>query len=153
MNAERDLRGYDRDKGWMHATAHTADLLKFLGRSSRLKPPDQARMLEAIAGKLRQSGQVFVFAENERMAASVMSLVRRSDFDQQGFASWLPGFVAEGNALWKSRQLDVAKFASVQNAKDLLRSSLVQLDSSDPADAGRTEATRRSILDCLRQLR
>jgi hypothetical protein len=76
MNRERDLRGYDRDKGWIHATAHTADLLKFLGRSSRLKAADQARILDAIAGKLRQGGQVFVFGENERMAAATMSLVR-----------------------------------------------------------------------------
>ena len=30
---ERDLRGYDPIKGWLHATAHTADLLKFLARS------------------------------------------------------------------------------------------------------------------------
>ena len=153
MSAERDLRGYDRDKGWMHATAHTADLLKFLGRSSRLKAPDQARILEAIAAKLRQGGQVFVFGENERMAASVLSLVRRSDFDQQGFASWLAGFVAQGKTLWKNRPLDVAEFASVQNAKDLLRSALVQLDSSDHADAGGAQSTSRSILDAFKQLR
>jgi len=153
MNAERDLRGYDRDKGWMHATAHTADLLKFLARSPRLKNPDQAGILESVAGKLRQSGQVFVFGENERMAAAVMSLVRRSDFDQQGFASWLAGFVAEGKALWKNRPLDVGEFASVQNAKDLLRSALVQIDSLDPAETGNALSARRAILNCLKQLR
>ena len=153
MNAEHDLRAYDRDKGWMHATAHTADLLKFLARSSRLKAADQPRILEAVAAKLRQGGQVFVFGENERMAASVMSLVARSDFDQQGFASWLAGFVTEGKALWKTRPLDVAEFASVQNAKDLLRSALVQLDSSSQTDTGDIQSTRRSILDALKQLR
>jgi hypothetical protein len=152
MNRERDLRGYDRDKGWIHATAHTADLLKFLGRSSRLKAADQARILDAIAGKLRQGGQVFVFGENERMAAATMSLVRRSDFDQQAFVSWLARFVAQGNALWKNPQLDVVEFASVQNAKDLLRSLLVQLESLDQPPAT-LDSAKRSVLDSLKQLR
>jgi hypothetical protein len=152
MNRERDLRGYDRDKGWIHATAHTADLLKFLGRSSRLKAADQARILDATAGKLRQGGQVFVFGENERMAAATMSLVRRSDFDQQAFVSWLARFVAQGNALWKNPQLDVVEFASVQNAKDLLRSLLVQLESLDQPPAT-LDSAKRSVLDSLKQLR
>ena len=36
LAAEQDLRGYDAGKGWMHSAAHTADLLKFLGRSRYL---------------------------------------------------------------------------------------------------------------------
>ncbi|HEV7671802.1 MAG TPA: DUF2785 domain-containing protein [Thermoanaerobaculia bacterium] len=32
LAGERDLRGYDRQKGWYHATAHTADLLKCFAR-------------------------------------------------------------------------------------------------------------------------
>jgi hypothetical protein len=35
---ERDTRGFDAVKGWMHSAAHTSDLLKFLARSSRLRP-------------------------------------------------------------------------------------------------------------------
>src|SRR5690242_9394286 len=105
FKAERDLRGYDVQKGWMHATAHTADLLKFLGRSSRLKTTDQSKILEAIAGKLRQDGHVFVFGENERMAAVILSLVRRSDFSQSDFQSWLNGFAADSNSLWSAEKL------------------------------------------------
>jgi hypothetical protein len=33
LRDERDLRGFDPKKGWMHATAHTADLLAELSRS------------------------------------------------------------------------------------------------------------------------
>lgn len=152
LNEERDLRGYDREKGWMHATAHTADLLKFLARNSRLKSAQQRHILDAIAGKLRQSGQVFVFGENERLGAVILSLILRSDFDQQAFDSWLSNFVTQGNALWKSRQLDVSEFASVQNAKDLLRSLLAQLDSIEQPEAAAQRA-RRSLLDSLKQLR
>ena len=33
---ERDTRGFDAAKGWMHSAAHTSDLLKFLARNPRL---------------------------------------------------------------------------------------------------------------------
>jgi hypothetical protein len=35
---ERDTRGFDPSKGWMHSAAHTSDLLKFLARNARLPP-------------------------------------------------------------------------------------------------------------------
>ncbi|MCK7495333.1 MAG: DUF2785 domain-containing protein [Comamonadaceae bacterium] len=35
LRDERDLRGIDPSVGWIHATAHTADLLKFLARDPR----------------------------------------------------------------------------------------------------------------------
>jgi hypothetical protein len=38
---EHDLRGYDERVGWIHATAHAADLLKFLSRNAKLKTTDQ----------------------------------------------------------------------------------------------------------------
>lgn len=38
---ERDLRGFDPKKGWMHSVAQTSDLLKFLARSPGLNPPIQ----------------------------------------------------------------------------------------------------------------
>src|SRR6185295_18100445 len=64
--AEQDLRGYDADKGWMHSAAHTADLLKFLGRSRHLDTAGQARLLNAIAQKLATVSLVFTFGEDER---------------------------------------------------------------------------------------
>src|SRR3989442_13187184 len=44
LAGEKDLRAFDTRHGWMHATAHTADLLKFLGRNPRLRPADQGRI-------------------------------------------------------------------------------------------------------------
>lgn len=37
LAGERDLRGFEPGKGWVHATAHAADLLKFLARLSSPK--------------------------------------------------------------------------------------------------------------------
>jgi hypothetical protein len=151
MNAERDLRGYDPQKGWMHATAHTADLLKFLGRDARLKPADQARILDAIAGKLRQR-HVFVFGENERMAAAVLSLIRRKDFDRSGFDNWLSHFAQQDVSLWASPELDTTEFAAMQNAKDLLRSLFVQMNLTQAQETNE-EPTKAAVLGCLKQLR
>src|SRR5262245_30520650 len=55
LKAEQDVRGYDAAKGWMHSAAHTADLLKFLARSTQLDASDQPRILDAITLKLAEA--------------------------------------------------------------------------------------------------
>lgn len=151
MNAERDLRGYDPQKGWMHATAHTADLLKFLGRDPRLAITDQDTILDVISAKLHGDGHVFVFGENERMAAAVLSLIRRKDFDRKYFESWLAKVNKQNEGLWSRPQLDVTEFAAVQNTKDLLRSLVVQLSLSGQTEPDSNQV-KEMILGCLKQL-
>src|SRR5688572_17061598 len=48
---EKDTRGYDSKRGWIHTAAHTADVLKFLTRSTKLTAPAQARVLAATDEK------------------------------------------------------------------------------------------------------
>jgi len=151
MNAERDLRGYDPQKGWMHATAHTADLLKFLGRDPRLAITDQDTILDVISAKLHGDGHVFVFGENERMAAAVLSLIRRKDFDRKYFESCLAKVNKQNEGLWSRPQLDVTEFAAVQNTKDLLRSLVVQLSLSGQTEPDSNQV-KEMILGCLKQL-
>ena len=82
LRDERDVRGYTPPVGWRHSCAHTADLLKFLARSPHLKVADQERILEAVRAKLTRTGDpVYVWGEDERLARTVVSLVRRADFD------------------------------------------------------------------------
>lgn len=88
-DAEKDLRGYDSEKGWIHSAAHTADLLKFLARGRYTSIQDQAAILGAIARKLRSPSIVFSFGEDERLARAVLSIIARSDFDAEGFQRWL----------------------------------------------------------------
>jgi Protein of unknown function (DUF2785) len=88
LAGERDLRGYVPGKGWGHATAHSADLLKFLSRSPRLRREQQARIVNAIAERLRSAGQVFVWGEDARLAAALTSLARRTDADPAPFDGW-----------------------------------------------------------------
>src|SRR5262245_55777097 len=89
LAAEKDVRGFDVEKGWIHSAAHTADLLKFLGRSRHLTAAEQPLVLDAIAAKLDAVGLVFTHGENERLARAVASLARRADLDTTAFARWL----------------------------------------------------------------
>ena len=149
LAGEKDLRAFDARNGWMHATAHTADLLKFLGRNRRLRPADQGRILEAVAAKLRTAGETFTHGENERLAAAVQSLVRREDFDAAGFTRFLADVAEPGAHLWdKGPLVDPVRLAATQNAKDLLRSLYVAL----VLDKAAAEPPRAEILKTLEKL-
>ena len=89
LGAERDVRGYDEEKGWIHSAAHTADLLKFLGRNRYLRPADQVRVLDAVSSKLRGAPVVFTHGEDERLARAILSLVARTDFKPVEFGAWV----------------------------------------------------------------
>jgi hypothetical protein len=149
LAGEKDLRAFDTRHGWMHATAHTADLLKFLGRNPRLRPADQGRILEAVAAKLRAAGETFTHGENERLAAAVQSLVLRQDFDAAAFTRFLADVAEPGAHLWdKGPLVDPVRFAAAQNAKDLLRSLYVALVLNKAA----AEPPRAEILKTLEKL-
>jgi hypothetical protein len=89
LRDERDTRGFDAAKGWLHSVAHTADLLKFLARSRHLEVQEQAMILSAIADKLASGDRVLKRGEDERLARAVLSLVVRPDFDIAAFQSFV----------------------------------------------------------------
>lgn len=152
LAGEKDLRAFDPRTGWMHATAHTADVLKFLGRNPRLRPVDQKRILDGIAAKLSDAGQVFTHGENERLAAAVMSLVLRPDFDAAAFAAFLVALAQPGEHLWdKGPLVDPGRYAATQNAKDLLRSLYVKL-ALGKVSGSAVERARGELLRALEKL-
>ncbi len=154
LKDERDLRGLEPRVGWIHATAHTADLLKFLARDARLKPPDQARLLDAAWSKLTAPGApVFTHAEDERLAAALVSVVRRSDFDPASLGPWLERFVALEKQVWTKMPPDGATLDASQNARNLLRSFHALLSFAEPAAAGGQAAAREKALATLAKIR
>ena len=125
LSGERDLRAYDREKGWYHATAHTADLLKFLGRSPHLKGEDAARTLGAIEAKLDTSGEIlgqaFAWGEPERLADAATALVLSGKLDPQALDAFLARGVAAAGDLWKNGpRIDPARYAAVRNRQAFL---------------------------------
>ena len=131
---ERDLRGYVPGKGWGHATAHCADLLKFLARSERLRVPQQARIVDAIAGRLRSAGLVFVWGEDARLAAALTAIATRADADPAPFSAWCQRLKDEHAALW-SGTFDPGRYVAVRaqlNSISALAANL-ELDSTGAA--------------------
>jgi len=85
LQGERDLRGYDAKLGWIHANAHTADLLQALAKSSLLTKGEEQSMLAALAARLSSAPQVYTQGEQDRMAAAVLAVIRRPSFDAASF--------------------------------------------------------------------
>ena len=148
LGAERDLRGFEPRVGWIHATAHTADVLKFLGRSAKLAPGGAARIAGAVEAKLAGAGSPFVWGEDERLARALLSLVRRADFDPAPFAAWLDRLQAAQAALWRAPALDPAAYVALDNQKQALRALAVMLAAeAEPSPAA--AAWRQKLIATL----
>jgi Protein of unknown function (DUF2785) len=117
---EKDLRGYVVGKGWAHATAHVADLLKFLARNDKMSPELQKRVVLAAAQRARTANSVFVWGEDARIAAALLSLINRKDFDPSGFRDWFGALVPENRELWKSTAIEPNAYASVRVQANVL---------------------------------
>lgn len=131
LEQETDLRGHDPRVGWVHATAHTADLLKFVARDPRLTGVLQVRIVAALSKRLER-GDVFAWGEEERLAAVVRSLAQRKDLEKRLFEPWVIGLGVRWNKLWDNPKLDAAEFAKLNASKQVLRAVLVTLPESDP---------------------
>jgi hypothetical protein len=144
---ERDLRGYVSGKGWGHATAHTADLLKFLARNPMLTLEQQRQVVDGIAQRLQSAGQVFVWGEDARLAAALAAIARRADSDPQNFAHWLDTMRAQHSKLW-SGTLDPALYVQERaqlNALAQLGLNL-DIDGSAPAVRALLQAAAKELL-------
>jgi hypothetical protein len=145
LQAELDLRGYDADLHWIHATAHTADLLGALADSPMLTKDEAASILRAIAARLSTAPEVYTQGEQDRLAAAVVSVIRRNDFDVAGFEPWLAALQNEDRDVWT--QTSVASLARYQNHNYLLQALTVRL-SLEPASP-RSEQYRTDVLKVL----
>jgi hypothetical protein len=146
LAAEQDVRGYDAAKGWMHSAAHTADLLKFLGRSRHLDAAGQRLVLDAIAQKLTTASVVFTHGEDERFARAVLSLTSRKDFADAAFTAWL-----QQTRPAVPEHPSVAQLRAAQNWKNLL-AKLEVLLSNDPQPSDAAVAARTSLRATLKTL-
>lgn len=117
---EKDLRGYVPEKGWAHATAHVADLLKLLARSPKLSGRDQKKIVEGIAGRCRTVPAPLVWGEDARMAAALLSIVNRKDFEPSIFDDWFKMLIAQNQHLWKEPKIDTSEYVSVRTQINVL---------------------------------
>ena len=148
LASERDLRGYDARKGWIHATAHTADLLAALSRHHLFTPADQKKVLAGIALRLSSAGEVFTQGEQDRLAQAVTALFLRTDFDAAGFDAWLADFRAATRKAARTSPRTPATLANYQNNTYFLQALYARL--SMETMEGAAAKSRVAVLDALR---
>ena len=145
LRDEKDTRGFDAEQGWLHSVAHTADLLKFLGRSRHLAASEQAAVLTAIARKMARLDHVLVHGEDERLARAVVSIVARPDVDMQALEEFLSALEPVRSEGFPGPQT----LATNQNQRNLAVTLFAVL-YTDTRDLESVRAAREHVLGLLR---
>jgi|SRR3954447_21085120 hypothetical protein len=145
LKAERDLRGYDPTLHWIHATAHTADLLAALADNPQLTKEESSEMLHAISARLSTASQVYTQGEQDRLAAAVISVIRRADFDASTFQAWLDEIDKEDRDVWTATTPEA--LAHYQNHTYMLQALAVRLMLKPPSP--RSTQYREKVLAIL----
>lgn len=147
---EQDLRGYDPQKGWLHPTAHTADVLKFLARNPKTDKNGLEQILAALASKLKkQQPVIFTHNEDERIALVVLDVLKREQLSRKQLKTWLETFNELENGM-TGTELDPATFAAYQNAKHFLQALYFKLSyNGNIQDANELEY---SIYEMLKEM-
>lgn len=137
---EPDERGWDPQLGWVHATAHCADLLKFLARNPRLDSAARERILDSLAARTtRPCEQAFAWGEDQRLAAAAGAALLRVDAAVQArFAAALRV------TLDPTAPFDARRLAGQLNAEHVRDALLARLEEA-AAQSDEAAALRRVL--------
>ncbi len=135
LHDERDLRGFDPVKGWIHSGAHTADLLAFLAANPLLKLEDQSRILQGVSERLSSAAVIFSYGEQDRLANTVATIVARQDFDPAAFQNWLSALDESDRNVWKNSPPNGMLLMTYQNNSYMLQSLVARLYSQPKSPA------------------
>ena len=149
LGDERDLRGFDAKKGWIHATAHTADLLAALAQNKFFTKQDQERVLKAITHRLETANEIFAYGEQDRLANVAAVIVSRADFDLEGWSSWVAQMDKEDRVVWNESPPKMQSLARFENDSYFLSATAAQIPLR-PATRASAEA-QKAVLELLRR--
>ena len=125
--AERDTRGWVPGKGWAHTVAHGADAIGALGQSPHLAGAEHAVLLDVLAQRLLEqpADEPLVAGELDRVAAAVMTILRRNTLGTDVLEPWVHRIGAAANAF--TGPVDHDPYAPAATAQAFLRALFVQL--------------------------
>ena len=125
---ETDRRGYVPSLGWINATAHAADLLKFLVRNPFTDTDHHRRVLRALQVLLtRTTGPVFIDDEEDRLVLVVVDVIGRETIGDDELCDWIDRFGS-----WLADQagsFDPPARAATVNLKRFIRTLHLALSS------------------------
>jgi hypothetical protein len=119
---EKDLRGYDKEKGWVHAIAHTADGLCVLAECKEITENICEEIMTAIENKMLEGEEVFSFQEDERIVTIIYCIISNKLLSKQYICDWIEG-------LSKVTEIKdtMTRFKARVNIKNLIRSLYFRL--------------------------
>jgi hypothetical protein len=155
LNQERDLRGYDAKVGWIHSTAHTADLIEALAENSALTGLEQQQILNAIAQRLATANVIYSHGEQDRLALAVLAIIERADFQQEVFTRWLQQIGEKDAAMWKLSPIPTEEMSRYQNDTYMLEALAARMAARNAsggtvANSPAAEA-HKSVLQAVQQ--
>lgn len=148
LRDERDLRGFDEKKGWMHATAHTADLLASLAGNRLFTRKGQERVLAAIAERLATAGEIYTHGEQGRLANVAATIVSRPDFDDTLWRAWVTDIDKGDQAVFQGIPPKTETVQRFENDTYFLQAIFTEI-SIRPVTA-KSAAAKKTVLAVLR---
>jgi hypothetical protein len=139
LHDERDTRGFDPAKGWIHSTAHTADLLAALARNPLFTPADQQTLFAAVEQRLASAGRIYTFGEQDRLAVALLCVITRDDFQLAAFQSWLES-LQQDSAVWQHSPPDPTQLALFENHTYVVEALLARMPTQTPLSPAATQA-------------
>ena len=122
LSEEKDLRAFDKEKGWAHVVAHTADVLGLIAQNSAIGHDGLLDILYAIKDKICIDHHCYVDGEQFRLATAMAEVLKREIVTEKEFSEWI------GSFLEASKTDDPAKIAwSLSNRAEFVMSVQYQL--------------------------
>jgi len=148
LEAERDLRGYVKEKGWAHALAHTADLLLVLAKNRNTGRNEHRRILNGISNKLIHSTNwVYIHGEDDRLSKAALEVLRRGALPVNSLRKWMKSFLDPSDGSWKGAWANEDSTRAFFNVRNFLRSLylLVVIEEGFPLQEELEQMTLETI--------
>jgi hypothetical protein len=144
LYSEKDLRGYEREKGWAHAVAHTAGALGGFVECKEIGRDELIRILELITQVASTEKSVYTHGEDERLSFTVINIFRRSELKTEEKVAWLESFTLE---VQKAGPMpDPEGYCKSINVKHFLRTLYFEFLRADLEDKQRYLETIQTLL-------
>lgn len=123
LNEEKDLRGYDKEKGWIHAIAHVADGIHALINCKGITEDICKDIMGTIENKLLEGREVFNAEEDERLITIIYyDIISDNLLSNEYICNWIDGL---------SKVVEIedrrTRFMARTNVKNFIRSLYFRL--------------------------
>jgi hypothetical protein len=134
FKSEQDLRGFDLEKGWIHAVAHSADLFFVLARNRYASVSDLESIMYALQEKITAPVvHIYLYDEEQRLVRTTMGVLERNLLNLPFLTTWLEylmhpvGRVALSESFESGKLMEVVRSQAETCARHNTRSFLYSL--------------------------